>query len=72
MPDQRASRGQAITVAQAAALLGRSERWVQGLVQAGYLARSSRGEYPLVGVIRGALAHYEDQLARSNKAPGMR
>ena len=30
------TRGQTITVAQAAALLGRSDRWVQGLVKAGY------------------------------------
>ena len=68
MPDQRPSRGQTITVVQAAALLGRSERWVQGLVKAGYMDRATRGDYTLVGVIRGALAHYEDQLARNNKA----
>jgi len=68
MPDASRARGQTITVAQAAALLGRSERWVQALVKAGYMDRSARGEYTLVGVIRGALAHYEDQLARSNKA----
>ena len=35
MPDSK-PRGQTITVAQAAALLGRSERWVQGLVKSGY------------------------------------
>ena len=35
MPEQRPARGQTITVAQAAALLGRSERWVQALVKAG-------------------------------------
>lgn len=56
-------RGQTITVAQAAALLGRSDRWVQGLVKAGYMDRAQRGEYTLVGVIRGALAYYEDQLS---------
>ena len=44
MPDQRPSRGQTITVVQAAALLGRSERWVQALVKAGYMDRSARGE----------------------------
>jgi len=68
MPDQRPSRGQTITVVQAAALLGRSERWVQGLVKAGYMDRATRGDYTLVGVIRGALAYYEDQLSKNNKA----
>ncbi|GEM_PF-3842883 len=32
MPDASRAPGQTITVAQAAALLGRSERWVQALV----------------------------------------
>ena len=68
MSEQRPTRGQTITVAQAAALLGRSERWVQGLVKAGYMERATRGDYTLVGVIRGALAYYEDQLSKSNKA----
>jgi len=67
MSDTR-PRGQTITVAQAAALLGRSERWVQGLVTSGYMDRAARGEYTLVGVIRGALAYYEDQLTKNNKA----
>jgi len=65
---QAQPRGQTITVAQAAALLGRSDRWVQGLVKAGYMDRAQRGEYTLVGVIRGALAYYEDQLSKNNKA----
>ncbi len=30
--------------------------------------RAQRGEYTLVGVIRGALAYYEDQLSKNNKA----
>lgn len=62
------TRGQTITVSQAAALLGRSDRWVQGLVKSGYMDRAQRGEYTLVGVIRGALAYYEDQLSKNNKA----
>ena len=62
------TRGQTITVSQAAALLGRSDRWVQGLVKSGYMDRPTRGEYTLVGVIRGALAYYEDQLSKNNKA----
>lgn len=62
------TRGQTITVSQVAALLGRSDRWVQGLVKSGYMDRAQRGEYTLVGVIRGALAYYEDQLSKNNKA----
>ncbi len=61
-------RGQTITVSQAAALLGRSDRWVQGLVKAGYIESANRGEYTLVAVIRGALAYYEDQITKNNKA----
>ncbi len=60
-------RGQTITVSQAAALLGRSERWVQGLVKSGYMDRATRGEYMLVGVIRGALAYYEDQFTKTTR-----
>jgi hypothetical protein len=62
------TRGQTITVAQSAALLGRSDRWVQGLVKSGYMDRAQRWEYTLVGVIRGALAYYKDQLSKNNKA----
>jgi hypothetical protein len=49
-------------------LLGRSDRWVQGLVKAGYIERANRGEYTLVAVIRGALAYYENQITKNNKA----
>jgi restriction endonuclease Mrr len=62
------ARGQTITVSQAAALLGRSDRWVQSLVKAGYIERANRGEYTLVAVIRGTLAYYEDQITKNNKA----
>jgi hypothetical protein len=61
-------RGQTLSLGQAAALMGRSERWVQGLAKAGYVDKAARGEYALVSLIRGALAYYEDQLAKNNKS----
>ena len=61
-------RGQTISVNQAATLLNRSVRWVQNLVQNGYVVRSKAGQYSVVDVVRGALAHYENLLEKSNKA----
>jgi restriction endonuclease Mrr len=61
-------RGQTITVTQAGALLNRTPRWVQNLVAAGFISKSSRGAYTVVEVVRGALAYYEDQLSRTSKA----
>ena len=60
LPEHR-PRGQTITVAQAAALLGRSERRLQGLVNAGYIDRATHDKYPLVGVIRGCWNGLQDQ-----------
>jgi phage terminase Nu1 subunit (DNA packaging protein) len=64
-PKQKA---QTITVGQAAALLGRSERWVTDLVQKGFIAKEARGQYSLVAVVRGAVAYYEDLIEKSNKS----
>lgn len=58
---------QLLSVTQAAALLGRSTQWVHQLVKAGYIVKEGRGNYPLVGLIRGSLAYYEDQLKNSTK-----
>lgn len=61
-------KGQTITVTQAGALLNRTPRWVQNLVAAGFITKSKRGAYTLVEVVRGAVAYYEDQLEKANKA----
>jgi hypothetical protein len=53
------------TVAQ---LCGKSERWVQLLVQQGYITQEKKGEYILVNVVRGVVAYYEALLEKSNKA----
>ena len=55
---------QPITLAQAAALLGRSERWVASLRERGLVHVDRRGEYPLVETIRAALLHYDDLIER--------
>lgn len=55
---------QHLTLAQAAALLGRSERFVGKLREGGYVETPAPGQYPLVGLIRGVIAYQEDQLAK--------
>jgi hypothetical protein len=66
--DQGEAQGvQTITVDQAAALLGRSRRWVYNLVQGGYIEKVETGKYTVVGVIRGAVAYYEDQISKNQK-----
>jgi predicted DNA-binding transcriptional regulator AlpA len=59
---------QTLSVDQAASLLSRSRRWVYNLVKDGYIDKAGPGQYRLVSVIRGALAYYEDQLAKGQKA----
>lgn len=66
--DSDRPKGQTISVTQAAVLLNRTGRWVQNLVAGGFIAKSKRGQYSLVEVVRGALAYYESQLEKSTKA----
>ena len=65
---EQTSTVQILTVKQVAALCERSERWVQKLAQAGYIEQAAKGQYVLLSVVRGVMAYYEDQLAKSNKA----
>lgn len=69
---------QHLSVAQAAALLGRSDRWVHMLREAGHIRLGERGQYSVVAVVRGAMA-YMDELhekaqrkARENRATDAR
>lgn len=62
------STAQTITLAQAAALLGRSERWVASLRERGLVQVDRRGEYPLVETIRAALLHYDDLIEKQAEA----
>ncbi len=57
-----------LTIGQAAALLDRSERWVQQRAAEGWIRKTERGQYALVSLIRGAIAYQEDQLAKARKA----
>jgi hypothetical protein len=57
-------QAQHLTLAQAAALVGRSERWISQLRERGYIATPAPGQYPIVSVLRGAMAYFEDQIAR--------
>lgn len=56
---------QTITVAQAAALLGRSDRWVHLLREAGHIRLGERGQYSVVAVVRGAMAYMDEQIAKA-------
>lgn len=56
-----------LTLAQAAALIGKSPRWVQILVQQGWIQRDRAGEYPLVALVRGVLDYQQDLLDRREK-----
>lgn len=53
-----------LSLAQAAALVGRSERWISQLRERGYIATPAPGQYPIVAVLRGAMAYFDDQLAK--------
>lgn len=69
---------QHLSVAQAAALLGRSDRWVHMLREAGHIRLGERGQYRVVEVVRGAMAYMDEQLdkaqrrARANRATDAR
>lgn len=60
-----------ISIAQAAALLGRSPKFVQLRVQEGWISKGKRGRYPVVSVIQGAIAYHEHLLARRRQASGV-
>ena len=53
-----------LSLSQAAALLGRSPRFVGNLREMGFISTEGPGRYPLVGLIRGVIAYNEDLLAR--------
>ena len=61
-------KGQTLSLAQAAALLNRSERFVGNLRERGYVVTEGHGRYPLVGLIRGVIAYNEDLLTKQAKA----
>lgn len=62
-----ATKSQTLSIAQAATLFGRSERWVHTLREKGYVSTDAPGVYPLVGTIRGALAYMEDLVTRQDQ-----
>lgn len=59
-----------VSLAQAAALLGRSPRFVGNLREMGFIPTEGPGRYPLVGLIRGVIAYNEDLLARQAETAG--
>ena len=56
---------QLLSLTDAAQLVGRSPRWVQGLAAKGTIRRGARGQYRLYDVVRGAISH---EIAQSKAA----
>jgi hypothetical protein len=59
-----AAKQQTLTLAQAAALAGRSERFIGNLREKGFVATVEHGKYPLVSLCRGLVAYLEEQVAK--------
>lgn len=51
-----------ITVGDAAALTGKSERWIQNLVSDGFIVKGRKGEYSLVAVLGGVADYCQMRL----------
>lgn len=61
-------RGTVLSLAQVSSLTGRSNQWVLQLAKAGFLPKEGHGKYPLVGLIRGIIAYYEDLQSKNSKS----
>ncbi|WP_245501734.1 hypothetical protein [Mesorhizobium sp. M2A.F.Ca.ET.039.01.1.1] len=59
-----------ITIGQVARLLMISEERVRQLVKAGYIPKSARGVYPLVGAIQGYIRSLKDDQKNTSKTAG--
>lgn len=57
-----------MSVREAAALMNRSTRFVQKLVEEGHVTRTKAGRYDLVALVRGMVTYFEEQMAKSTKA----
>ena len=66
--EQERPRGQTLDLKQAAALLDRSERFVQNLVQYGFVPREKRGEYLVVPLVHGAMKYMQEQIEKASKS----
>jgi len=62
-----AEKGQHLTLPQAAALLGVSERQIGKLREMGFISTDGPGRYGLVNLIRGAIAYYEDKAEQARR-----
>lgn len=62
-----AEKGQFLTLPQAAALLGVSERQIGKLREQGFISTDGPGRYGLVNLIRGAIAYYEDKAEQARR-----
>lgn len=65
--EARQSKGVKISVAHFAAMVDRTPRWVNQLVQDGFIPRLERGQFSLIDAVRGVMSFYEARLERTNK-----
>lgn len=63
-----ATKTRTLSLSQAAALAGRSERFIGKLREKGYVQTVEHGKYPLVGLCRGLVAYLDEQVARQAEA----
>ncbi|KZY43092.1 hypothetical protein A3731_07870 [Roseovarius sp. HI0049] len=56
-----------VTTKEAAALIERSDTFIRGLVNSGYIAQHSRGKYKTGEVVAGVIAYYEDKVAEGRR-----
>lgn len=59
---------QTMSVREAAALINRSTRFVQKLVEEGHVTRTQAGLYDLVTLVRGMVTYFEALLEKNTKA----
>ena len=67
MPKSKADPVRRVSVTEAAAIFGRTPRWVQALAARGNI-RVGRGLYDLAGLVQAALAEMEGRLEGSARA----
>lgn len=66
--DDQTRQVDTITDEQASALLMISQQRVRQLVRDGYIPRTARDTYPLVGVVQGYLRFLRDDERRSSRS----
>lgn len=68
MNDVSSSPGTLVTLDVAAQLIMVTPRWVQKLTKDGWIPKSERGRYSLIGVVQGYINFLKDEARRASKS----